>query len=145
MRSTQRRLVTISSVVVLAVLAVVFIFTHLPPQAVQQGSSSFASLDIVSGEVSVKSHPAIIDITSEFTGQKLDANDLQVRTDTYKKFYDTNGIDYSVTFDVDIEKAHSSLIIGIQYIGGSMLPITIGCAEQQKDGYACIDMGELDL
>lgn len=117
-------------------LSVAFVIQHTT-KPTPKGTSEFAPLDIVSGEVSTSDLKSTLHDLSTLTKKSLTGSDLSIRPGSYKKIFGTTSDNYTVQFITDISPAKSSYLVTIQVVNGSSIGPYEACASEQKAGYSC--------
>jgi hypothetical protein len=100
------------------------------------GSSQKTALDLVSGDISVKSRGDILAYLGNLTATAVTNDSFTVRD--YKKIYnDEYLVSYTVQFVADVATVKSSYLVTSQVVDGHSLGIQATCAPNQKPGYTC--------
>ena len=120
----------------LCIYGIVFVFHMQSTRPNHQGTSTFAPLDIVSGEISAATQQQILDTLAFYTGEPLDWKDLSLQSGSYKK--DLTEYSISIRASFDIPKLKTAYDISLQGNDPSSLKLAVYCAVHLPPGYSCL-------
>lgn len=135
-RFSSRQILVIIILLMIVCFGIVFAIQKTGTKKLH-GTSTFAPLDIVSGEVSENDKKSTIQDLSTLIKKTLTSRDLAIRPGSYKKTFGTTSDNYTVQFIVDIASAESSYLVTIQVVNGSSIGPYEVCADEQKTSYSC--------
>jgi len=100
------------------------------------GSSQYAALDIVSGDVSKSARDQVLDIINSVAPENISWQDAHMTSASYHKTYQT-GSSSTITFSVTLPKLKTAYNIGVYNQASSEPQVSVFCSVNQPAGYGC--------
>lgn len=144
--------ICLALVVIIGVIIISLVTRHSssPPVVSRpSGTSKYPQFDIVSSEITPDDVDSIVSNIESYTGTTLKPGDITIRSGSYKKSYQSDGLSYSISMLIDTRLPDSTYSATIQTQSGVPTDtVEVSCApaaEQINKTTGCVNRYEGSL